>query len=559
MKNNVFILPFITALISGVAVFINKFGVGSWSDAVAYTTTKNIIAACLLAGLVGAVAQWRVLKLLNKKQWINLVVIGVIGGSVPFVLFFKSLTLVPATQAAFIHKTLFVWVAVMSAVYLKEKVSRLQWLGIVVMMIGVVMLGGLKGWDWGIGFFLALGATILWAIETIIAKKILQNIPALVGAWARMAFGAVLLIVYSIAQGSGQALIPQTWEQVGWALVTGMVLCGYVACWYTGLKKLSASFVSTVLVLAFPITVVLQNITTGQWPSALIVPMILLVAGAGVFVMSSRQKNLTPALSLIKERETMVSMVSPQLLSQEQGIIRCARYAFSPNRLHFCGPDKSGEMLAYLGENTADYGLRYLLSQFEVMYPYLKAIADANHLSDPLHEKVVEAYWVGNELLDTPSKQDMYIHLKDTLKVKDRFGSKYFGYIEDKISGGAKMHHSFQVMNIWQRMGHKEEPHTVESIDSCRISWGKVIAIDGPVITVERQPIRFDGAKLYLATVEQRVIRRHLADDGSMDDAAIGDWISMHWDLPCERLHARQVANLARFTNMHLALANRTV
>ncbi len=250
-------------------------------------------------------------------------------------------------------------------------------------------------------------------------------------------------------------------------------------------------------------------------------------------------------------------MISPQLLAQERGVIRCSRYAFSPNRLHFCGPDKSGELLAYIGENTADYGLRYLLSQFEVMYPYLKSIADANHIQDPLHEKVVEAYWVGNELLDTPTKQDLYIHLKDTLQVKDRFGSKYFGLLESKIANGAKMHHSFQVMNIWQRMGHKEEAHTVESIDSCRISWGKVIVVDGPVITVERQPIFFDDRKLYLAEAERRKIIRHLGDDGLMDDVAVGDWISMHWDLPCEILDERQLRNLIRFTGMHLALANR--
>lgn len=252
-------------------------------------------------------------------------------------------------------------------------------------------------------------------------------------------------------------------------------------------------------------------------------------------------------------------MISSQLLAQEQGIIRCARYAFSPNRLHFCGPDKSGELLAYIEENTADYGLRYLLSQFEVMYPYLKAIADANYIVDPLHEKVVEAYWIGNELLDTASKQDMYVHLKDTLRVKDRFGARYFRTIEDTISAGAKMHHSFQVMNVWQRMGHTEEAHTVESIDSCRISWGKVVAVDGPIITVDRQPVVCDGKKLYLAKTQQRKIVRHLGDDGLMDDVCVGDWISMHWDLPCEILNEWQRANLVRFTNIHLALANRTV
>ncbi len=251
--------------------------------------------------------------------------------------------------------------------------------------------------------------------------------------------------------------------------------------------------------------------------------------------------------------------ITPQILAQEQGVMRCARYAFSPNRLHFCGPDKSGELLAYIGESTADYGLRYLLSQFEVMYPYLQAIANANYIENPFDERVVEAYWLGNELLNNVSKQEIYEHLKDTLKVKDRFGSNYFYHIEDKIIAGAKMHHSFQVMNIWQRMGHKEEPHTVESIDACRISWGRVVLVDGPSITIERQPVRFDGAQLFLGELETRKIIRHLGDDGLMEDVQSGDTISMHWDLPCEILNEKQVYDLIRFTKLHLQLANQTI
>ncbi|MBT3412744.1 MAG: hypothetical protein HOJ15_04535 [Candidatus Jacksonbacteria bacterium] len=257
--------------------------------------------------------------------------------------------------------------------------------------------------------------------------------------------------------------------------------------------------------------------------------------------------------------ENPQSDITAALLSRERGVIRCARYAFSPNRLHFCGPDKANEILAYIDEDTADFGLRYLLSQFEVMAPYLIAIASANKISDPFDERVIEAYWLGNELLDNASKQSMYIHLKDTLRVKDRFGAKYFKTIEDKISDGAKMHHSFQVMNVWQRMGHKEEAHTIESIDSCRISWGKVLSVAGPILTVERKPILFDGKQMYLGKVEKRKIIRHLGDDGLMDDVSVGDCISMHWDLPCEILNQRQVSHLSRFTKMHIQLANKSI
>ena len=44
-----------------------------------------------------------------------------IGGSVPFVLFFEGLARAEATQAAFIQKTLVVWVALLAVPLLRER------------------------------------------------------------------------------------------------------------------------------------------------------------------------------------------------------------------------------------------------------------------------------------------------------------------------------------------------------------------------------------------------------------------------------------------------------
>ncbi len=282
IKQKGIIWAVLAAVISGFAVFINKFGVSSWQDAIQYTTVKNFVAMLVLSTVLLTIAQWRALKKMTQKQWLKLGVIGVIGGSVPFILFFKSLPLMPATQAAFIHKTLFVWVAVMAVIWLKERVGLAQWGGMAVLMIGVVMLGGPKDWIWGIGFLLALIATVLWALETVIAKTVLQDIPALVGAWARMAFGSVILIVYVLAQGKAQGLIPQSSAQVGWALITGLILFGYVICWYTALKKLPITLVSTVLVFAFPITVVLDKAWTHTLSGRIVLPLAVMAIG-GLF------------------------------------------------------------------------------------------------------------------------------------------------------------------------------------------------------------------------------------------------------------------------------------
>ena len=141
------------------------------------------------------------------------------------------------------------------------------------------------------------------------------------------------------------------------------------------------------------------------------------------------------------------------------GVLRCSKYAFGPNRLHYCGPDANREIYDYINDGATDPGLEALLKGFQTMFPYLRHIAHANNIADPFDERVVEAYWIGNELLDTIEKKVFWRHLIDDHQIPKKIGKKSFSYIEQKIERGAAPNHSFHVLNIWKRTGHKDEPH----------------------------------------------------------------------------------------------------
>ena len=51
-----------------------------------------------------------------------------------------------------------------------------------------------------------LGATLLWSIEIIIAKRLLVNLSSLTVGIARMAGGAAILVVYGIVSGAFAAM-----------------------------------------------------------------------------------------------------------------------------------------------------------------------------------------------------------------------------------------------------------------------------------------------------------------------------------------------------------------
>jgi len=110
-------LALIAALVSGVAVFVNGYGVHAVKDATVYTTAKNLVAAVLLGALAALAtarrSPARLTRPRGRRQWAGLAVVAVVGGSVPFVLFFEGLARASSVQAAFIQKTLVVWVALL--------------------------------------------------------------------------------------------------------------------------------------------------------------------------------------------------------------------------------------------------------------------------------------------------------------------------------------------------------------------------------------------------------------------------------------------------------------
>jgi uncharacterized membrane protein len=109
-------------------------------------------------------------------------------------------------------------------------------------------------------------ATAFWAVEVIVAKRLLADVPAPVAAAARMGFGLVVLVGYLAVTGSLARMSAMSAEQWAWVLGTGLLLSGYVATWYAALKRAPASAVTAILTLGAPITASLQLMSTGQLP-----------------------------------------------------------------------------------------------------------------------------------------------------------------------------------------------------------------------------------------------------------------------------------------------------
>jgi drug/metabolite transporter (DMT)-like permease len=274
------LLAFGTAAISALSVYVNAFGVKLVPDAAVYTTAKNGIAALILVGLAMALGARHEVPTLGRRQRSGLVAIALIGGSVPFVLFFSGLALATAPTAAFIHKTLFVWVALMAVPLLGERLGLIPVAAMGVLLLGQVLMTPPTGMGWGPGETMIAAATLLWAVEVVVAKRLLTGVSAPLLAASRMGLGVVFLVGYLALSGrlAGLAALPA--EALGWILATGVLLAGYVATWYGALRLAPATTVTSILVVAAVGTGVLSALTTGATPDPRVIAGYLLVIGA---------------------------------------------------------------------------------------------------------------------------------------------------------------------------------------------------------------------------------------------------------------------------------------
>lgn len=172
------------------------------------------------------------------------------------------------------------------------------------------------------------------------------------------------------------------------------------------------------------------------------------------------------------------------------GALLFVRYAFPPNELGYCGPSDSGELLGYGTSGVVDRGLAALARQFDGAWPYLELIAGALGISDPLDHQVVEAYWVGNSLLDRVGTTALGNSIEERFR---RLSGRQFSLLAESALAGGVPHHSFHVFGVYPWVGllgdDRKADKALEVLDRCRIRWGQVVSATGDQVLVRSQPL----------------------------------------------------------------------
>jgi hypothetical protein len=240
------------------------------------------------------------------------------------------------------------------------------------------------------------------------------------------------------------------------------------------------------------------------------------------------------------------------------GALAFARFAYPPNRLGYCGPDVQDEILQRVGARASGPELRALARGFSGAWPYLELIATANGIGDPLDARVVEAYWIGNRLLERVAAARFADSLLSRFapslpRLSDR------ERLLDPLETGGVAHHGFHVFGVYPWIGLLRTgavDQALHVLDRCRIRWGRITALGDARATVVSRPLVWDGRRLEFGTPREETATT--AKDGYLlaPYLEVGDWCALHWDWVCEPLNRRRLAALRCYTKRQLDAVN---
>ncbi|OIP04597.1 hypothetical protein CO101_02665 [Candidatus Berkelbacteria bacterium CG_4_9_14_3_um_filter_39_23] len=225
------------------------------------------------------------------------------------------------------------------------------------------------------------------------------------------------------------------------------------------------------------------------------------------------------------------------------------RFGFPPNHFHYCGPRDSRAILDYLKAGKTDEGLRQLLEKFRGAVPYLKFIAQENKIKDPFDRRVVEAYWVGNDLLKNCNLQRFYNELEN--RFHTLVSKKTLVEMLGNVPLGSRPHHSFHVIHIFSQTGGmlKMFQPSLTLMNNCLIRPGKI-------------KLKIKNKELKIKTQKLKIVNHSIKFVPSIETARVldstkfkkGDLVAIHWGWICDKISSSQQIQLNFWNNQSLKL-----
>jgi drug/metabolite transporter (DMT)-like permease len=250
----------LAAAVSGVAVFANGYGVRLFADATLYTTLKNAVVGLLvLAPLALLPGVRRELGRLRRGEWAGLAVLALVGGSVPYVLFFEGLRQTTPATGAVLNHLQFAVVALLAVPLLRERVTPAMLVGLAALLAGALVGTDLGALRWNGGAALVAASTVLFGAGLVLARRLLRDLSTSTVMAAKMTAGSAALVACCAATGRLDAVPHLSGAQWSFVLVTGAILLVFTTATLVAIAHVQVTSVAAIGMAAPALTLALQE------------------------------------------------------------------------------------------------------------------------------------------------------------------------------------------------------------------------------------------------------------------------------------------------------------
>jgi len=215
-------------------------------------------------------------------------------------------------------------------------------------------------------------------------------------------------------------------------------------------------------------------------------------------------------------------------------------YFFIPKRINYPlknVPDK--KLYWYIKTGKGKKEVEEIIKNSKALLLFLNLIAKKNK-KNPFDKEVIEAYFIGNELLKAITAKD----IKDMIKndfTKIGLSKETAHQLIEKLPTNAIPYYNFHLLHA--SLLSSNIPMLYE-IDNSKISCGKVKKILVDKLIVEYSPL-IRKQKLCFGKTKQKKI---YYDKDIVKNIKKDDYVSIHWDFALEKITKTQAKNLDVFT-----------
>lgn len=207
----------------------------------------------------------------TKRDWFLFAVLGLTGIALYNIFFFLASKHAPVIKSSLFIASNPVLIIILSALFLKEKISRNQVIGLILALLGasVIITNGNLSMFLSMSFepidLILLGAVICWALYSVVGRVVLRKFSSIVSTTYAVGFGTLFLLPFAVVETSITDLTSSpftVWLAIGHMSVLVTVVS--FVMYYYGIQQIGAARAS-IFINFMPVSaVVMASIFLGE-------------------------------------------------------------------------------------------------------------------------------------------------------------------------------------------------------------------------------------------------------------------------------------------------------